>query len=211
MKTLLLLVVGLVSGVASARADRPSTHGMLLVGGKTIYASHLPMFHSPHDYQVILEVRLRHPQGDAGARYARDRAETGEKVYTLVPEQFVLPDVVGAKRSFKGDIFRGHFERGGVAIIKGVTVDIVHVVHFRKFKPGASKPSVAPYLVFGRGPDVFAAHLITSPPDFDQVLAARPLAPVSPEALERGVVVRLNELEQGTEFYRETDDLADGG
>jgi hypothetical protein len=30
------------------------THGMLLFGEETLYLSHLPMFMSPHNFQVIL-------------------------------------------------------------------------------------------------------------------------------------------------------------
>ena len=39
--------------------DPPAIHGMLMVGTQTIFLSHLPMFHRPHDYQVILEVGLQ--------------------------------------------------------------------------------------------------------------------------------------------------------
>ena len=41
-----------------ASEDKPATHGMLIFGTNKIYASHLPMFHSPHNYQVILELDL---------------------------------------------------------------------------------------------------------------------------------------------------------
>ena len=38
--------------------DKTSVHGMLIFGKEKIYASHLPLFHPPHDYQIILELEL---------------------------------------------------------------------------------------------------------------------------------------------------------
>jgi hypothetical protein len=34
----------------TATQDRPSVHGMAVIGSDTIFLSHLAMFHSPHDY-----------------------------------------------------------------------------------------------------------------------------------------------------------------
>jgi hypothetical protein len=57
MKPLLLSLAFLAA--ASARADAPAVHGMVLFGGKqAAYVSHLPMFHAPHDRQLILKVAL---------------------------------------------------------------------------------------------------------------------------------------------------------
>ena len=32
--------------------DPPDIHGMAVIGQKSVFLSHLPMFGSPHDYQV---------------------------------------------------------------------------------------------------------------------------------------------------------------
>jgi hypothetical protein len=236
MNARFLLMTGLLLAAASARAetpqpDRPSIHGMLIVGEKTLFLSHLPLFHSPHDYQVLLEARFRSNSGDPRRLYAEDRARTGEKIYTLVPERFVLPEQVTGRRSFKADIYRGHFERGGVPIAKGVTVDILRVVHFRKLTPRAERPRQLEYVLFGKGDEVFLAHRVIAPPDFDQVLSvttARPLGDV--ELSGRQILVlpareplrgaeRLSAqvqstgqplaLSVGTVFYTETSDLAE--
>lgn len=148
--------------------DRPSVHGMLVVGEKAIFLSHLPLFHSPHDYQVILEARL--PEA-ARKAYAEDRRATGERVYTVVPEPFVLPEQVQGRRPFKADLYRGHFERGGQAILEGVTVEIVRVVHFRRLNPADVAQGREDGLLFGRDGEAFLAHRIAAPPDFDQVVS----------------------------------------
>lgn len=211
--------------------DLPAVHGMLLVGRKTLYLSHLPMFHAPHDYQVILEVHLRGTSGDPAAAYNHDRDTTGAPLYTLVPEPFVLPDVVAHHRSFGATIFRGHFERGGVPILEHVTVDIQRVVLFRHFEPGAVKPTHASYLLFGKGDETFLAHWIVAAPDFDQMLAVKPQTPIADAVQAAGLPVTLADrtddqaatvgetlsagaadgphaLVVATELYHETGDLA---
>ena len=65
------------------------THGMLLFGEETLYLSHLPMFMSPHNFQVILAVTLN----DEAARRLREfRAHFGRNDLTrLSPRRFILP------------------------------------------------------------------------------------------------------------------------
>ena len=55
--------------------EKPNFHGMVLVGEKRPYLYHLPMFHSPHDYQAIFEVSLTSDDADLLPEYRRDRAD----------------------------------------------------------------------------------------------------------------------------------------
>src|SRR5262245_52945176 len=95
----------------------------------------------PHNFQVILQVGLSQPGGDPQATYLEDRAQhPDERVYTLAPEAFEMDRLVStdpARRltSFRGDVIRGHFERGGTRILQGVMVAIQNVVCFRSFDP----------------------------------------------------------------------------
>lgn len=210
---------------APVSLDRPATHGMLVVGERTIYLSHLPMFHAPHDYQVIVEATFG---GDVARAYAADRAKTGTKIYTLVPEPFVLPDVIQHRLPFSATLYRGHFERGGVAIADHVSVNLARVLLFRKFDPRAVKPTDAQYLLFGHGAETFLAHLIVAPPDYDQVVQVKPDAAMpdsvqgagqtvtvaghaNGQALKEGEAVTAGAFGLGvtTELYHETGDLAD--
>jgi len=159
-------------------ADPPATHGMLLFGENSIYLSHLPMFSmAVHRYQVILEVTLTKAGGDAQASYVQDRRRhPSTRIYTFEPERFVLPDLDPTNSkisSFKGTIFRGHFERGGQSINENVVANVTRVVHFRKFDSQAAGLPQLEYFLFGKGPDLFLAHLITKPPDFDQVISVK--------------------------------------
>jgi hypothetical protein len=176
-------------------------HGQLIVGEGPIYLSHLPMFmfdpkRHPHNFQVLLEVTFAPSGGDdPQATYLADRRQSGERIYTLQPANFHMIDLVAPEggrpllRSFTGDIVRGHFERGGTPLVRNVPVEVVRVVYFQEFQPGA-QPSDLEYVLFGTPDQAFAAHVITRPPDFDQVLAVR-LAGVDLDeaSLRRGVRV----------------------
>ena len=174
---------GWPTGAVSAE-DRPSVHGMLIVGEQTVFLSHLALFHPPHNYQVILEGTFAKPGSDPQADYFNDRKRTGTKIYTLEPEPFVLTRLAAAEplRSFKADIYRGHFERikpqralDAARIGEKVDVNVTRIIHFRQFEPTAAKPAQLQYLLFGKGPELFLAHVITTPPDFDHILSVKAL------------------------------------
>jgi hypothetical protein len=141
------------------------------------------MFMSPHDYQVILEATFTKTGDDPQAKYVADRQQSGAKVYTLPPESFVLPELVETgpngqprRTTFRGDVIRNHFERPNprpARVSQGVTVGVKNVVYFQKFDPDADQPPALTYLLFGTPSVLFLAHAITSPPDFDHVLATK--------------------------------------
>ena len=187
----LVFEVSLTAGIgvtsATADADPAAIHGMLMVGNRTVYLSHLPMFHSPHDYQIILQVNLP-PQVQAA--YVNDRFKTHQRIYTLVPDQaFNLPTEVMEKKPFTATIFRGHFERGGVAILKNVVVNIQKVVYFHKFNPADHPLPQLEYFLFGNPPELFMAHLIVVCPDYDQVIAVATAHPVPPLRLASPILM----------------------
>ena len=212
----LILVVG--STAAGERNDTngnkaedpPHTHNMLVVGKEGAFLSHLPMFDaldskktdftSPHRYQVILEARFIKEGKDVTEIYTEDRERNvATKMYTLEPApRFVLPRLFTpntqnpASSSFRATVFRGHLERGGEAIngLGDVVVDVKRVVHARKFEPSEEKPEKLQYFLFGRGDELFLAHLITKPPDFDQILSVKITGhQFTDEELSRGVSV----------------------
>lgn len=175
----LLLVVS-----SAVRADNPSTHGMVLFGTERTYLSHLPLFKTPNDYQVILAVRFGLlPNGkDAQAVYLKDKGEYGADFYTFEPETFVLADQIAAKKAFKGTLYRGHFARGGTPIAKDVPVNIETILHFRKLDPKAPAARDQ-WLLFGTKREAYFAHRISTPPDFDQIVRVSPTTPESEAAV----------------------------
>jgi hypothetical protein len=172
----------------------------LVVGDQTVFLSHFGLFHSPHNFQVILEATFARSGGDPGADYFNDRKHTGTKIYTLEPEPFVLPRLAAAEplRSFKTSIYRGNYEamsqraKDAARIGQDVDVTVTKVIHFRKFEPAGAKSSQMEYILFGKGGELFLAHLITRPPDFDQILSVKaPDQKFTDEDLSKGPVLAL--------------------
>lgn len=173
----LIGTAAMAAHVGHVMADRPANHGMAVFGHHKVYVSHLPMFHSPHDYQVIAEVEF-----DTQAKSIYDGITASDsELYTLAPdEDFVLPERVQAGNSFPATLFKGHFERGGTVIASGVQVKIKTVLYFKKFQPGEVKPDQAQYLYFGNELEQFLAHIITAKPDFDQIISIQATNALAP-------------------------------
>lgn len=170
MNMVVLIVAAFFSILAPpARADHPAIHGMVLFGGaNAVYASHLPLFHPPHDYQVILELAMRDDgQSGAVAEFEKLRRLPGA-LFTFAPENMDLTKVIsGVRKSFAARLYKGHFERDGQEI-GSVVLDVVKVIYSAKLK-SSDGPS-NDYLVFGRDGEYFAIHLIGGAPSFDAVL-----------------------------------------
>src|SRR4051812_37930247 len=128
-------------------------HGMLLFGGADgLYASHLPMFHKPHDRQVVFALRIADPRIERKLRWD---VGAKPKVWTLVPEKFELdrlaPDAADPLRSFKADVVEGHFERGGKTRFKGVTVMVAEMLRYQPLDASAPAAATAHYRAVGHG------------------------------------------------------------
>jgi hypothetical protein len=188
MKQLVALLLMLAAAATAASAANASSataakrsmgsHGMLLFGGPdALYASHLPMFHAPHDYQVILQVRLADKKQDGALRA---RLGGGAALWTLDPEPFALerfaPGAAAPNQRFTADLVQGHFERHGVTRYRGARVIVEKVLYFRQLAAGAAHSLAARYLQLGEGRQRFLVKQIDSRPDFDHVVAvtARP-------------------------------------
>lgn len=155
----------------SVNTDAPSTHGMLIFGKEKIYASHLPMFHSPHDYQIILELEL---DNNAKKLFIADQENNSEyNTYMIEPEKFILPDMIQNPKPFKVNLYRGHFERGGKKIASDIVVSIKQVIFYKKFNAAEAKSSTTNFIFFGNTKEQFMAHQITNKPDFDQILQVK--------------------------------------
>jgi hypothetical protein len=174
---------------------------MVVVGTEHVFLSHLPMFMKPHDFQVILRARFGDHGGDPQRTYVEDRkAHPKALVYTIAPAPFVLPDILPPApgrpprlRSFRADLFRGHFEQPGpgtAQIAADVVVTVADVVLAHRFDLEAPAPDDLAYLLFGRGSERWLAHVITRPPDFDQLVSVTVTGPTfTDKGLAAGIPV----------------------
>jgi hypothetical protein len=152
-------------------------HGQLMLGQSISY--HLPVFMTdpwshPHNFQVVLELAL---PADAQAAVAADQIAHPDSIYTVVPPVFsqtsLVIDVPGHPRKNEFaelDFFRNHFERSDRVRIVRAPARIVRILHFRELAPDLPKPAELAYVMFGSSGGLFLAHMLSAPPDFDQVL-----------------------------------------
>jgi len=163
----------LAAGTGVGHGPTYGEHGMALFGGKDgLYASHLPMFHAPHDYQVILQVHLADGATDAALR-ARLDGKTA--LWTIAPEPFDLnrlaPQAAQPLTRFKADLVEGHFEQGGKTQFGGATVVVDKVLLFRQLSPNAAVRETARYVQIGSGKHRYLIKQIDSRPDYDHIVA----------------------------------------
>lgn len=197
-----------------AEAGDVGQHNMLVFGERTVFLSHLPMFvgldgsgarfATEHRFQLILEASFEAPRTrrDLTELYRQDQQQHPQvRMYTVRPgEMFALADIfrpaaaAPPRTSFPGDVFRGHLERNGDIIrgLGGATVRIARVVHAHEFRPGDTRPETLEYILFGKAGELFLAHRIVAPGDFDQVLPVRiPEQQFSDAELSQGIAVRV--------------------
>ncbi|MQA41097.1 hypothetical protein [Rugamonas aquatica] len=173
MKSALLLSLALVAGGANAADATYGEHGMALFGGQQgLYASHLPMFHAPHDYQVILQVHVADPATDAALRR---RLDGKTALWTIAPEKFELSRLAPASaaplRQFKADVVQGHFEQGGKTQFAAATIVVDKVLMFRQLSPTQKTSNDASYVQIGSGSQRYLVKQIDSRPDFDHIVS----------------------------------------
>jgi len=203
---------------ATMRSPTWGLHGMLLFGGADgLFASHLPMFHAPHDYHVVIALQLPSEIDDA----MRTRLSKAPALWTLVPEKFELARLApGAARplmEFKADIVEGHFERGGKTVYSGVVVRVIRTERFIQLDPDARPGTTAQYLPIGQGRTWFLVKEVHARPDFDHVVMLSSVhSPAAISVPVSGIARPTNEtikalLPAGTNVigsvYYDTDDL----
>jgi hypothetical protein len=170
----------------SAAGPTYGEHGMVLFGGKEgLYASHLPMFHAPHNYQVVLQIHLADAALDAALKRRLDGKTT---LWTVAPEKFDLdrlaPDAPAPLRHFKADLVLGHFEQGGKIQMRNANVVIDKVLLFNLLSSVNKVADIATYVQVGNGEQRFLIKEIDSRPDLDHIVSYRaashaPYAPVT--------------------------------
>ncbi len=146
-------------------SGRVGSHGMVLVGSaEQAFLSHIPMFHVPHDVQLVVSAKLQAAPGGALPATFSDR------LFTFVPERLSLDALrLGNLRSFRGAVFEGNFEQGGRQVAGDVRVEITSVVHQAILDARAPAKDMT-YLLFGSRAQTFAVHELRAAPSFDEVL-----------------------------------------
>lgn len=215
-RSLAAAFAALLPGVVRAAESALGSHGMAVFGGREgLYASHLPMFHAPHDSQVVLRFHLANV---AANRALRETLALAPRLWTFDPEPFDLlrlqPGHAQPLADFKARFFEGHFERGGQAQPGEQRVVVDEVLLFRRLDPSPREAATGRYRLMGRGAEWFALKMIDRRPDFDHILrldapAGRGEAEVALQGLNPPgpAVQRAFRARGRREVYFETEDL----
>ncbi len=178
------------SNLSASQSPSFGTHGMVLFGGRDgLFLSHLPMFHAPHDHQVLLEIELSDAALD---QTLRATLEARPGLWTINPEPFALTDLWKKEqplKAFSAELFEGHFERGGTVRFKAVQIRIRRVVLHAKLKPLPRTKSSVGYQIVRHGSSAFLVKRLNMRPDFDHIVRLNGLSDRMPDGLRVKVII----------------------
>ncbi len=140
---------------------------MVIFGRQAINATY-SSFEAPHNYHIIFELNLEH---EARGKFIRDQQSNPEHAtYTVESEKLILPEMLESSRPFKANVYRGHFNRGGVKILENVTVEIKAVLYAQKLDASLKPHKDLQFFVFGNAREQYAVHKISRRSEFDQII-----------------------------------------
>jgi hypothetical protein len=165
--------------------------------GTDCYLSYRPMFLSPHNVQVLLDVEL----DERGSRaLGADRRRGFDGIHCFDPEELAVAELdprrKRPRKAFRGTLIRGHRERGGVPIAKNVLATVRTVVSFARLDPHLHRGGeLFTHLCFGRAGRMYLAHRIGRRPSFDQIVVVRLIPGTVTDLLGAPVPVDVRDLE----------------
>lgn len=139
------------------------SHGMVLFNDDqgNIYASHLPLYRSPHDYQIIYQVNT--------LQKGRLNKMIDNGMVTVLPDNFDLAILTNKKTlTINSKFFEGHFEREGKLIYKA-QLTFEHPMLVEKVTIDKSATSEEYYQVKTSNHKALVVHKINNKPSFDAI------------------------------------------
>jgi hypothetical protein len=148
---------------AQTANGRIGTHGMVAFGSTATdaYLSHIPMFHGPHDVQVVVHGSF------VGTGLPRS---LGDRQFTFLPKPLSLDALrLGSLREITGTLYLGNFEDGGRPIATNVRFRVSEVVHQHLLDESAPETDDDDVIEAGD----FTVHLIGGAPSYDEIKTKR--------------------------------------
>ena len=139
------------------------SHGMVLIyhPEEGFFASHLPLYSTPHNYQIIYQVKLEEPQ-----KYID---MIGKGMVTLLPSNFDLKRLIsGESFAINTKIFQGHFERGG-EVKFSTDMTFVKPILIEKVSATFTSSKATFYQAVISDQHAIFAHKIQQAPSFDAI------------------------------------------
>lgn len=186
-------------------------HGMALMQkGSTVFASHMPLYHKPHDYQILYKLEVK----DVNLlQVIRDNA-----LVTVKPEPFNLEHLIrGNEFQVKADVYIGHFEREGMKVYEGITLVFDKQLFVRQLTDLQESGRVQEYssVAYNTKNDRLYIHHIQKAPSFDHIIhidleASCPTKFATSSAVPKEEELQYRLINCGTmrPMYYETQDFA---
>ncbi|KNC66592.1 hypothetical protein [Pseudoalteromonas ardens] len=142
-------------------------HGLALVNVEhKIIASHLPLPRGMHARQLIFEVQAQEQQQKSLMQLINSNS-----LVTFAPGAFELDKLrSGDLVRVNGHVYQGHFERGGIQALTGVTLKVTKIL---LDEPVALVDNGQYYIIPLKMNDCLLVHKIGHLPSFDQLIQAR--------------------------------------
>ena len=151
--------------------DTTAVHGMVLFGDGPLYASHLGLYHHPHDRQIVMPVHFSNP-AQAGA-FTQWR-EQFDGLITRAPKPFPLANLNPGTGHFpftiEVDVYAGHFERGGEKQFSAFTLLLDSPLIYRALVAEGEYAKQARFWLLSGTTSDFAVYQIGPRPDQDWIL-----------------------------------------
>lgn len=145
--------------------DYVGIHGMVLVNnGSRLYASHLPMYRTPHNAQLLYAIEGK---DNALIFLVRDAG-----MVTIKPELFNLQRLIrGEKVTLKADVYIGHFERGGMKTYSDMEITFTEQLYVRMLRELGPPQKLQKYdSVELRNDARMLIHQIQGAPSYDHLV-----------------------------------------
>lgn len=139
------------------------SHGMVLIyhPEEGFFVSHLPLYLTPHDYQLIYKIQVAEPEK------LTDLLKND--MVTLLPANFDLSRlIVGERFSINTTFFQGHFERGGKSQFS-TDMTFEKPILIKKVSPTFTSTKAVTFLAPISEQNAIFAHRIQKPPSFDAI------------------------------------------
>lgn len=140
-------------------------HGMaLFTQGSSIYASHMPLYHKPHDVQLLYKL-------DNNNLALLQTIRDGDLI-TIKPQPFNLQRLMrGEKMVLNVDLYSGHFERDGMLVYENIPMTFDKKLYVRSLddiEPSSNKQAYD--VVSLRQNYKLYIHRISQAPSYDHII-----------------------------------------
>lgn len=166
--TILLVIANLMAATTTYANNHQhhslmGYHGMVIFADKNnqLYASHLPLYSTPHNYQIIYKISTE-------KGHEVNELLTSAMV-TLLPEKFDLTKLIEKQQfTLSATVFSGHFERGGDKAFE-TKIKFEKAVVVKKVNANFSQSQSAFYIETINDTQALWVHKIQNSPSFDAI------------------------------------------